>query len=103
MEFDDVTDQVRRWIGSEVVVITWLTRVGAAEGWLNDASGQLARIDEPYGTHQPVHYVRFESGHGFALDRTWFVSAGWNVAGGQRSLDVDLGAVTVSISAAEAA
>ena len=46
-----------------------------------------------------MHYVRFESGNGFALERTWFVSAAWVVAGGRRSLDVNLGAVTISISA----
>ena len=32
MDFDDVLNQVRRWLGSEVVVVMWVTEIGAAEG-----------------------------------------------------------------------
>jgi hypothetical protein len=99
MTFDEVLDQVRAWLGTEIGVVLWLTEFGPGEGWLLDVDGRLERVDDPHpGVDQPVHYVRFEGGNGFALERTWFKSAHWNVVAGQRSLDVHLGAVAVSMT-----
>jgi hypothetical protein len=97
--FDDVLDQVRQWLTSEVAVVIWLNEFGPGTGWLIDVDGPVERIDDPHpGIDQPVHYVRFESGNGFALERSWFRSAEWKTVAGERSLDVNLGAVTVSIT-----
>jgi hypothetical protein len=97
--FDDVLDQLRQWLDSEVAVALWLNEFGPADGWLIDVDGPLERIDDPHsGVDQPVHYVRFESGNGFALERTWFRSAEWRTVAGERSLNVNFGAVTVSIT-----
>jgi hypothetical protein len=83
--FDDVLDQVREWRGTDLAVVLWLSEFGPG-------------TDDPIeGVDQPVHYVRFDSGNGFALERTWFRSAQWTTAGGERSLDVNFGAVTVSM------
>jgi hypothetical protein len=99
--FDDVLQQVRKWLGSEVAVVIWLNEFGRANGWLIDIDGPPELIDDPVmGIDQPVHYVRFASGNGFSLERTWFRSAKWNSVAGERSLDVNLGAVTVSITPA---
>jgi hypothetical protein len=96
--FDDVLDQVREWRGTDLAVVLWLSEFGPGTGWLIDVDGPVARIDDPIeGVDQPVHYVRFDSGNGFALERTWFRSAQWTTAGGERSLDVNFGAVTVSM------
>ncbi len=103
MTFDDVLEQVRAWLGTEITLVLWLNEFGPADGWLVDTGGPLARLDDPDpDIHQPVHYVRFESGHGFALERTWFRSAQWKLVAGERSLDVDFGAITVSMAPATA-
>jgi hypothetical protein len=99
VSFDDVLDQVRRWLGTKVAVVLWLNEFGPADGWLIDIDGAVERIDDPNpGVDQPVHHVRFESGNGFALERSWFRSAGWKTIGAQRSLDVDFGTFTLSIT-----
>jgi hypothetical protein len=68
-------------------------------GWLIDIDGPVVRIEDPIeSVDQPVHYVRFESGNGFALERTWFRSAQWITVAGERSLEVNLGAVTMSMT-----
>ena len=86
-------------LARDVAVVLWLSELGAADGWLIDVDGPLERIDDPHpGVDQPVQYVRFASGNGFALERTWFRSAEWKSVAGQRSLDVNLGSVTVSIT-----
>ena len=99
MTFEDVLDQVREWEGTGVAVVLWLSEFGPGAGWLIDVDGPVARIDDPIeGIDEPVHYVRFESGNGFALQRTWFRSAQWIAVGEERSLAVNFGAVTVSMT-----
>jgi hypothetical protein len=103
MNFDEVLEQVRHWLGSEIAVVLWVNEFGVGESWLADMDGRLARIDDPIpDVDQPVHYVRFESGNGFALQRTWFKEARWKTVAEQRSLDVDLGAVSISLTPSSA-
>jgi hypothetical protein len=97
--FDEVLNQVREWQGTKIAVALWLPEFGRGAGWLIDVDGPIGRIDDPIeGVDQPVHYVRFESGNGFALERTWFRSANWTAGGSERSLEVDFGAVALSMT-----
>ena len=85
MTFAEVLDQVRARLGTEIVVVLWLTEFGPGEGWLLDVDGRLERVDDPLpGVDQPVHYVASRAVTGFALERTWFKAAQWNVVAEQR-------------------
>lgn len=82
MTFDEALELVRGWIGKEVAVAFTLNAYGPGTGWLADNSGRVARIDDPIPeVDQPVHYVRFEDGPGFALARELFQGAEWDGAG----------------------
>jgi hypothetical protein len=53
--FDDVLEQVRAWLGTEITLVLWLNEFGPADGWLVDTGGPLARLDDPDpDIHQPA-------------------------------------------------
>jgi hypothetical protein len=78
-------------VGSEVAVNLTDGRYGAADGYLANFSGRLARVDEPIpGIDAPVHYFRLENEDGFAIHEAMFERAGWQTAAGLRELRVEL-------------
>jgi hypothetical protein len=95
--FDDTIATLRQWIGHGVSVSLTHEKHGAADGYLADFSGPLARVEEPIvGVDAPVFYFRWADGSGFGVHRELFKSADCRTIAGQTELEIDLDGVTLS-------